>query len=55
MPVKPIVRYMLICHDWQTDSLNERRINITGLVSSRIPNPGMYFSQARCLYDTILV
>lgn len=34
MPVKPIVRYMLLCQDWQTDNANDRRINVTGLISS---------------------
>lgn len=34
MAVAPIVRYMLLCEDWQWDENNGRRINIIGLLTN---------------------
>jgi hypothetical protein len=32
VPVKPIVRYMILCDDWEADEDNELRLNIRGLL-----------------------
>ena len=34
MAVKPVVRYMILCEDWETDPQNPRRINIYGLLAN---------------------
>jgi len=34
MAIKPIVRYMLLCNDWELDPSNDRRITIIGLISN---------------------
>ena len=34
MAIKPVVRYMLLCDDWELDTTNEHRINIFGLIST---------------------
>lgn len=34
MAIKPVVRYMLLCDDWQLDPASNRRINIIGLISN---------------------
>src|SRR5260221_10543125 len=34
MAMPPVVRYMLLCEDWQVDSANPRRVSIIGLLSS---------------------
>ena len=34
MAINPIVRYMLLCDDWQLDPDNNRRVTIIGLVSN---------------------
>jgi hypothetical protein len=34
MPAKPIVRYMLLCDDWQWDPANRRRVTIIGLITN---------------------
>lgn len=30
----PVVRYMILCEDWQVDPQNPRRISITGLITN---------------------
>lgn len=44
MPVKPVVRYMLLCDDWGTDPSNSRRFNVFGLLSNIVPldDPPLY-------------
>lgn len=32
--VSPIVRYMILCEDWETDPGSSRRINIQGLLTN---------------------
>jgi hypothetical protein len=32
--VKPVVRYMILCEDWQADPNKPRRVNIFGLLSN---------------------
>jgi hypothetical protein len=41
MPIKPVVRYMLLCDDWQLGPANNRRVTIIGLISNihAIENP----------------
>jgi hypothetical protein len=34
MAIKPVVRYMLLCDDWQVDPDNQRRVTIIGLISN---------------------
>jgi hypothetical protein len=34
MAVPPVVRYMLLCDDWQLDPQNARRVTIVGLLSN---------------------
>jgi hypothetical protein len=34
MDVPPLVRYMLLCDDWQLDPANNRRVTIIGLVGN---------------------
>ena len=34
MAIKPVVRYMLLCDDWQLDSENNRRITVYGLMTN---------------------
>jgi len=34
MAIKPVVRYMLLCDDWQLDPANNRRLTIVGLISN---------------------
>src|SRR5262249_49581610 len=34
MAIKPVVRYMLLCDDWQLDPENNRRVTIIGLLSN---------------------
>jgi hypothetical protein len=34
MAIKPVVRYMLLCDDWQLDPGNDRRITVHGLMSN---------------------
>ena len=34
MAITPIVRYMLLCDDWQLDAANNRRVIIVGLISN---------------------
>ena len=34
MAVKPIVRYMILCDDWNVDPANPNRVNIRGLLSN---------------------
>jgi hypothetical protein len=34
MPIKPVVRYMLLCDDWTSDPDNNRRVTIIGLLSN---------------------
>jgi hypothetical protein len=34
MAIKPVVRYMLLCEDWQLDPANSRRVTIVGLISN---------------------
>jgi hypothetical protein len=34
MAIKPVVRYMLLCDDWQLDPTNNRRVSIIGLLSN---------------------
>lgn len=34
MAVKPIVRYMILCHDWKVDATRPNRVNILGLLSN---------------------
>jgi hypothetical protein len=34
MAVMPVVRYMLLCDDWQLDPQNHRRVTIIGLISN---------------------
>lgn len=34
MAIKPVVRYMLLCDDWQLDAQNNRRLTIIGLISN---------------------
>ena len=33
MAVAPVVRYMLLCDDWQVDPANQSRVHIIGLMS----------------------
>lgn len=33
MAIAPVVRYMLLCDDWQVDPANQSRVHIIGLVS----------------------
>ena len=33
MAIKPVVRYMIPCDDWQVDADNVRRITIVGLIN----------------------
>ena len=37
MTVKPIVRYMILCDDWETDPVNALSINIFGLLTNIHP------------------
>lgn len=34
MAIKPVVRYMLLCNDWELDPTNQRRITVHGLMSN---------------------
>ncbi len=34
MPVQPVVRYMILCEDWDADPENPRRISILGLLTN---------------------
>ncbi len=34
MPVKPVVRYMILCEDWGVSPANARQINIFGLLNN---------------------
>jgi len=34
MAINPVVRYMLLCDDWQLDAQNNRRVTIIGLISN---------------------
>ncbi len=34
MAIKPVVRYMLLCDDWELDPTNQRRMSVYGLVSN---------------------
>ena len=34
MAIKPVVRYMILCDDWELDELNNRRLSISGLIST---------------------
>lgn len=34
MAIKPVVRYMLLCEDWQIDPDHGRRVTIIGLISN---------------------
>ncbi len=34
MAVQPVVRYMILCEDWETRPENPRRVSIHGLISS---------------------
>src|SRR5436305_3169665 len=34
MPIKPVVRYMLLCDDWRLNPGNNRRVTIIGLISN---------------------
>jgi len=34
MTIKPVVRYMLLCDDWELDPANNRRIIIHGLIAN---------------------
>src|SRR4051812_4356567 len=34
MAIKPVVRYMLLCDDWQLGADNNRRVTIIGLLSN---------------------
>ena len=34
MAIKPVVRYMLLCEDWELDPESNRKINILGLVTN---------------------
>lgn len=42
MTVDPVVRYMILCEDWDTDPQNRRRVNILGLLSNihSVERPG---------------
>ena len=33
MAIAPVVRYMLLCDDWQVDPANQSRVHIIGLMS----------------------
>jgi len=33
MPIRPIVRYMILCDDWRWDPVNNQRVTIVGLLS----------------------
>lgn len=34
MAIKPVVRYMLLCDDWELDPTNQRRMTVYGLMSN---------------------
>src|SRR3954453_11199497 len=34
MPVIPVVRYMILCEDWETTADNPRLVNILGLLTN---------------------
>ncbi|HEY3963138.1 MAG TPA: hypothetical protein VGM05_01190 [Planctomycetaceae bacterium] len=34
MAIKPVVRYMLLCDDWNIDPTDNRRVTIIGLISN---------------------
>lgn len=34
MAIKPVVRYMLLCDDWQMDPANPRRVTVYGVMSN---------------------
>lgn len=34
MAINPVVRYMILCDDWQNDPENHRRVTIVGLISN---------------------
>ncbi len=47
MAIAPVVRYMLLCDDWQVDPVNRSRVHIIGLVSyirvtDDLPYPLLY-------------
>src|SRR5438477_3091197 len=37
MPTAPILRYMILCDDWETDPIKARSINILGLLTNIHP------------------
>lgn len=37
MALNPLVRYMILCDDWGTDSANPQRVNIFGLLTNIRP------------------
>jgi hypothetical protein len=51
--IKPIVRYMLLCDNWQLDPTNNRRITIHGLminVHSSIDPPYPLLLEEFCVF-----
>jgi len=45
--IKPIVRYMILCEDWEADPASPRKVNILGLLSNIVsyedpPYPLLY-------------
>jgi hypothetical protein len=53
MAIKPVVRYMLLCDDWQVDPENARRITIVGLLTNvhAIDDPPYpLFYQEMCVF-----
>lgn len=34
MAVVPVVRYMILCEDWEVDALNPRKVDILGLLNN---------------------
>jgi hypothetical protein len=53
MAIKPVVRYMLLCDDWQLDPANNRRVTIVGLITnihSLGDPPYPLFYQEMCVF-----
>ncbi len=53
MPIKPVVRYMLLCEDWRLDGPDRRRLSVLGLISNLHPldvPPYPYLHRELCVF-----
>lgn len=53
MTINPLVRYMILCEDWELDGSNDRRLNIIGIlwnINSLEEPPYPLFYEELCVF-----